>query len=99
MIQTEATIHRLHGMEVLEMTKIPILLQKTQPAQATTNKGHQLPVRRVMTGCLTHRQTHLVSLHMAMILERDSISLHHLSGTASILLNIRSVAISVRAIC
>jgi hypothetical protein len=85
MIQTEATIHRLQGMEILEMTKIHILHQKIQTAQATTSRALQLPVRRVMIGCLTHHQIHLASLHTHMIREQDSISLHHISGTANIL--------------
>jgi hypothetical protein len=92
MIQTEATINRLQGMGTLEMTKIHILHQKTQIAQATTTKGRQLPVRRVMIGCLTHNKIHLASPHILMIIERDSISLHNISGTASTLhLNIQSV--------
>ena len=85
MIQTEATTHRLPGMETLEMTKIHILHQKTQTAQATTSKARQLPVRRAMTGCPTHHQTLLASLHILMILERDNTRLHLTNGAANTL--------------
>jgi hypothetical protein len=74
------------------MTRIHIQHQRTQTAQATTSKGRQLPVHHVMTGCLIRHQIHRASLHTHMILERDSISLHRLSGTASTLrLNTPSV--------
>jgi hypothetical protein len=92
MIQTEATIHRLQGMGILEMTKTHILHQKIQIVLPTTNKGHQLLVLPVMTGCLTHLQIRLASLNTLMIQEQDNISLHNISGTASTLHhNIQSV--------
>lgn len=91
MIQTEATIHPVRGREILEMIKIHILHQKTQPAQVTTSKARQLPVRRVMIGCLTHHPIHLDRLRILTTLEQDSISLRHTSGTGSTLLNIPSV--------
>jgi hypothetical protein len=83
MIQTEATIHRLQGMGILEMTKTH-MHQKIQIVLPTINKCRQLPVL-VMTGCLTHPQIHLVSLNTLMIQEQDNISLHNISGTASTL--------------
>lgn len=70
------------------MIKIHILHQKTQPAQVTTSKARQLPVRRVMIGCLTHHPIHLDRLRILTTLEQDSISLRHTSGTGSTLLNI-----------
>ena len=73
------------------MKKIPILYQKTQPAQVTTSKARQLPVRRVMIGCLTHHQIHLDRLRILTTLEQDSTSLRHTSGMDSTLLNIPSV--------
>jgi hypothetical protein len=91
MIQTEATIHRLQGMEILEMTKTHTLHQKIQIVLPTISKGRQLPAL-VMTGCLTHLQTHLASLNTLMIQEQDNISLRNISGTASTLpRNIQSV--------
>lgn len=74
------------------MTKTHTLHQTMPTAQATTSKGRQLPVRRGTTGCLIHHRIHLVSLHIHMIPEQGSISLHHISGMASTLhLSTRSV--------
>jgi hypothetical protein len=79
-------------MGILEMTKTHILHQKIQIVLPTTNKGHQLLVLPVMTGCLTHLQIRLASLNTLMIQEQDNISLHNISGTASTLHhNIQSV--------
>jgi hypothetical protein len=79
-------------MGILEMTKTHILHQKIQIVLPTTNKGHQLLVLPVMTGCLTHLQIRLASLNTLTIQEQDNISLHNISGTASTLhRNIQSV--------
>jgi hypothetical protein len=92
MIQTEATIHRPQGMEILEMTKIHTLHQKIQIVLPTISKGRQLPALLVMTGCLIHLQIRLASLNTLMIQGQDNISLRNISGTASTLpRNIQSV--------
>ena len=92
MIQTEATIHRPQGMEILEMTKTHTLHQKIQIVLPTISKGHQLPALLVMTGCLTHLQIRLASLNTLMIQEQDNISLRNIGGMASTLpRNIQSV--------